>query len=291
MKTIHVDYEQCCNLRDDSSLQVTGITYINAEKHPDWSFPLHSHEDALELSLILNGRGNIYYAGKVSEIRKRDLVIKNASVLHSEKTSREEPVEQICMSMTGVCKHGYPGNALLPDKLCPVIPTGRWFEYIRAAFLQIMKMCEERPTGYEAALHDICRALLSVIELLIPEKEKENDGSAKFPVIRNVVEYLNQHYMENISLENLARRFYFSPYYLARKFKDETGYTINQYVINRRMGEAERMLIYEKCSIGDIAKKTGYTNLQYFYKTFKKYSGCTPNEFKQLYKQEENRTV
>ena len=256
MKTINKDYELRRNFRDDTDLKVTGITYICAEEFPDWSFPLHAHEDAVELSLILNGRGNIYYGGKTRKIKK---------------------------AVSGVCRKNYPRNILLPMSYCPVVETGSYFAFMKELFSYIMKIYEERPIGFEAALQDTCRALLSAIELLLPEDREENETVENFPVIKDVVDYLNSHYAEQISLEELAHRFYFSPYYLARRFKDETGYTINQYIINRRMGEAEKMLLYKKYSISETAKRTGYDNLQYFYKTFKKYTGCTPNEFRQLY--------
>ena len=103
--------------------------------------------------------------------------------------------------------------------------------------------------------------------------------------------YLDTYYYKNISLDDLSKKFYFSSYYLARKFKEETGYTINQYIINRRMGEAERMLLFEDFSIKEIAKRNGYANVQHFYSTFKKYTGCTPIEFRNFYlkhEQEDN---
>jgi AraC-like DNA-binding protein len=49
------------------------------------------------------------------------------------------------------------------------------------------------------------------------------------------------------------------------------------------MGEAEKLMIFDDVSIKDIAEKCGYSNLQYFYATFKKFTGYTPAEFKRLY--------
>ena len=280
MNTLNTNYELQYNHRDDTGLKITGVTYIQPENHPNWSFPLHSHEDALELSLILNGRGSIYYNGKTYQFEQNDLVIKDATVLHSEKADKMHPIEQIALSLTGVRIEGKPHDSLLPEDASPIVKTGSYFSFLRQLFLYMMELYEHRPRGFEIALHDTAKALLSAIELLLPIDKNASLPHPDFSVIKDVVDYINANYAKNITLEDLAGRFFFSPYYLARKFKEETGYTINQYIINRRMGEAERMLVFENHSIKDIAKKTGYTNIQYFYATFKKYTGCTPTEFK-----------
>ena len=72
-------------------------------------------------------------------------------------------------------------------------------------------------------------------------------------------------------------------YYLSRKFHELTGFTINQYIVHLKIGEAERLLIYEDLPIKEIAGRCGYPNLQYFYATFKKHAGCTPLELKERY--------
>lgn len=113
----------------------------------------------------------------------------------------------------------------------------------------MMELYEHRPRGFEIALHDTAKALLSAVELLLPIDKDASLPHPDFSIIKDVVDYINANYVNNITLEDLAGRFFFSPYYLARKFKDETG----------------------------------YTNIQYFYATFKKYTGCTPTEFKSLY--------
>ncbi len=283
MKTLNKNYELQYNRRDDSSLKVSGIIYVQTENCPDWSFSLHSHEDALELSLILNGAGKLYYNGKPYHVEQGDLVIKRAAVLHAEETDRKYPMEQICMNLSGVRTSGIPHNSLLSTDASPIVKTGNSFLFLKQLFLYVMNLYEHRPDGFEVALHDTLKALLSSIMLLLPVENNSAADTSIFPFIKNIVEYINENYMKNISLESLSKRFYFSPYYIARKFKDETGYTVNQYVINRRMGEAERMLVFENYSIRDIALKTGYANIQYFYATFKKYTGCTPVEYKNLY--------
>lgn len=131
----------------------------------------------------------------------------------------------------------------------------------------------------------VTNTLLTVIHALVSSSMDFFHKKQAFPeIINDVINYLDQHYDRKISLEELSSRFYISPHYLSRKFKKHTGYSISQYLINRRMGEAERMLVFDHYSIRETAARCGYTDLQYFYKTFKKYTGCTPVEFVKKYK-------
>ncbi len=266
----------------NSEIQLTDITHIQTQTQPDWSFSLHSHPDVLELSLVLNGKGLLYCDGLSFVITAGDLVIKNPNVLHAEETDRNLPLEQICLSITGLHLQGFSANYFIPDKVCPVIKTNECFPLLKQLFLYILFICQNKPIGYQTTLQDMLKAVLSCAKHLIPSVS-DLTVTQDSPVINDVIAYLNTYYYKPHSLEDLSKKFFFSPCYLTRKFKQETGYTINQYIINRRMGEAQRMLLYEKLSIKEIAAKNGYTNIQHFYTTFKKYTGYTPIEFKNLY--------
>lgn len=131
-------------------------------------------------------------------------------------------------------------------------------------------------------------AALDVIKTAIVRKEAEKPKHAQdkkaAQTVEQVMGWINENYAQKITLNGLAERFFISPFYLEKKFKESTGYSVNQYVIDRRMGEAQRLLIFENTSIKEIAISVGYSNLQYFYATFKKYTGKSPVIFRHLYR-------
>ena len=88
-----------------------------------------------------------------------------------------------------------------------------------------------------------------------------------------------------MSLDSLAKQFFVSSYHLAHKFKNEVGCTVNQYILNRKLGKAQERLVFSTDSIKQIAADCGYTNLQYFYSVFKKNTGNTPAEMRHYYNQ------
>jgi two-component system response regulator YesN len=97
---------------------------------------------------------------------------------------------------------------------------------------------------------------------------------------RRIMEYIQKHYTEDITLKSISRLFYMNPAYLGQLFKNSTGVLFNQYLTEIRMKAAKNMLLETDLSICDIAEKCGYKVIRSFYTAFKKYYNCTPNEYR-----------
>ncbi|WP_059051965.1 response regulator transcription factor [Paenibacillus senegalimassiliensis] len=96
--------------------------------------------------------------------------------------------------------------------------------------------------------------------------------------VQYMVEYVHQHYAEDITLEQLAQQLYISKNYLNQLFKKVTGETFTNYVIRVRIEKAKGLLIEGKYMIYEISEMVGYNNVPYFSTLFKKYCGCSPSE-------------
>ena len=121
---------------------------------------------------------------------------------------------------------------------------------------------------------------LALNGFFLPKPEKI--ASATFSKIIKAVDYINENYEEQISLEFLSSKFNFAPEYLCRSFKKVTGYTIVEYINYVRVKNAEKMMIYQKHSLGEIGRAVGFASQSYFIKTFKKFLRYTPLEYKKL---------
>lgn len=97
-------------------------------------------------------------------------------------------------------------------------------------------------------------------------------------VIAEVKGYLDKHYLEPIALESVAHQFYVSKEHLSRTFKAALGENLTEYIIRKRMEKAREMLLMPHVSIKEAARLTGYTELPYFHRVFKKHFGVTPGE-------------
>ena len=97
-----------------------------------------------------------------------------------------------------------------------------------------------------------------------------------------VAAYLQQHYDEDLSLKDLANLFFITPTYLSKWFKDKTGATITQFVENLRMERARELLEYTSLSVGEIGRRVGYEDSNYFSRVFKKIYGIPPSKWPRI---------
>ncbi|MDW2879478.1 MULTISPECIES: response regulator transcription factor [Bacillaceae] len=107
--------------------------------------------------------------------------------------------------------------------------------------------------------------------------------------IQEIISYVEQYYMEDISLEKLSKLFFLTREHISRKFKKETGVTLSRFVADLRIRQAKSWLIESEESIFSIATMLGYQDEKYFSKLFKKETGLTPFEYRTSRKEAEAR--
>ena len=98
-----------------------------------------------------------------------------------------------------------------------------------------------------------------------------------------VLDYLDTHDYENITLEEAANIACFSKFYFTRLFKQYTNQTFYDYLSTKRIKAAEQMLIIPNLPITEISLKAGFSSLSSFNRTFKRLKGCSPSEYRSLY--------
>ena len=96
-------------------------------------------------------------------------------------------------------------------------------------------------------------------------------------LIRKAIEYIRFHLEQELSLETISAAIHSSTYELSRKFKKETGQTLTDYINTLRIKEALYIMENRNLSITDIAYMTGFNDVNYFTKVFKKIKGMTPS--------------
>ena len=108
-------------------------------------------------------------------------------------------------------------------------------------------------------------------------KIKDNN---KILMVREIINYLKENYKEEISIDHICNHVAFSKYYTCRTFKEVTGQTILDHINHIRCINARNLILYNGYTISESAYKSGFNNLSYFSKTYKKYMGLLPSEEK-----------
>jgi two-component system response regulator YesN len=99
-------------------------------------------------------------------------------------------------------------------------------------------------------------------------------------IIRDIAEYIERHYHEDITLQHFSDRHYLSREYISRRFKQELKENVSDYIARIRIGRARQLLRNPQLRIAQIAEIFGYRDEKYFSKMFKKMVGQSPNEYR-----------
>jgi Response regulator containing CheY-like receiver domain and AraC-type DNA-binding domain len=127
-------------------------------------------------------------------------------------------------------------------------------------------------------IHAIYRFVEDTSNYMFAELASENTKP-----IRLAKEYIDNHYMEQITLKVISDRIFLSSTYLSTVFRKETGVNFSEYLINKRMDVASELLRKTNYSLTEIAEKVGYVDVKYFSKLFNKVTGIKPSDFRKLY--------
>ena len=251
---------------------------------------LHAHEDLTEVMLVRSGSARFLIDDHLHDIGPGDLMICNSGVVHDELSIAPD-LDIYCLACAGLRLPELRPEALIPDDAEPVCNAGAEAEEL-CALLDMMyaQLSEDRP-GCEPFCHFAMLSFLGRVLYL-------SGNAPKRPVVETektalglrVKEYIDHHYMEQLTLQTIGEVFHVSPYYLAHAFKETCGYPPRQYLLRRRIGEAQNLLLNTDLPISRIAELVGYETQNYFDQQFSKHTGMAPRKFRQTSRVQEEET-
>lgn len=100
--------------------------------------------------------------------------------------------------------------------------------------------------------------------------------------VREMIEFVQKHYTENLTQQEVAAKFYFSREYFSRLFRKYVNCTFKEYLTRYRLAQAEKLLCNSSQSVLEIAGDVGFGNVKQFIQAFKKYYGITPLQYRKL---------
>ncbi|NOU66938.1 response regulator [Paenibacillus sp. LMG 31461] len=139
---------------------------------------------------------------------------------------------------------------------------------------------EEPQISASLSEEDVWLWFTASVRGLLQELKNKRKGKQKDPV-EEAKQYMEKHLAEEVSLEEVAEFIGLNPSYFSQLFKQNTQETFVQYRTRRRMEKAKKLLQQPHWRITDISGEVGYADHPHFTKTFKKYEGCLPSEYRQ----------
>ena len=271
------EYEPPFGLIRPPRLFSVSRTDAEASAHPR---VMHAHDDLVEIVLVRGGESRYFVGGMPYDARRGDLFIYNSRVVHDEPSGPDRPVASFSLALGGLSVPGLRENALIPDDASPVCPLTET-QTVRLERLYDV-LYSELTAGNDDGAHHLLMALLTLVQQFLAAAAQ--DGSRGENVFaQRIKDYIDRHFAEDFSLQCMADALHVSPYYLAHVCKDVTGYSPLQYVLRRRIGEAQTLLITTELPVTRIAAQVGYDNPSHFNAQFSKAVGMSPRTFRKEY--------
>ena len=247
------------------------------EAHPRL---LHAHPDFVEVLLIDEGSARFLIGDNTYEVGAGDLLVFNSGVVHDELSG--SPFGSWCIAVGGLRLPGLRENSLIPEDEAPVHPVGAELPDLRALYdIMFRYLSTERP-DCEVFCHRLMLALLDRALTITGSLSLRMPSNPELgSLARQVQEYIDHHFREPLTLQDLGDALHASPYYLSHVFKEASGYSPMQYLTRRRIGEAQNLLVETDLPIARIAEQVGYDTQNYFNLQFSKYVGMPPRKFRQ----------
>lgn len=257
------------------------LLYLCNTETMQQNFPrvLHKHDDRLEIVFIVKGRGSHLIGDVTYHTKAGDILIFNQDVIHDEMAELNSDMVVYCCGIKDLKIKGMEKNCLFDIDSPAVISSGEKYPMIEQILSIMFLQIKENGNKASETCHYLLSTLLTLI-VKLPREAIKTIPYKKFTLVEQVKQYLDIHYTENITLESLAFRFNLSPYYLSHIFKRETTFSPIQYLIRRRIGEAQSLLINTSYSVSKIAGLVGYDNANYFSTLFTKMIGISPSLYR-----------
>ena len=261
----------------------------------------------VEIVYFLKGRGTHIINNKKYPIKSGDIFLINPFTTHSYETKQENdaPVEVYNI----IFYADFLSSSIIPERFIddmhkklfdtPYKLDSSRTKYIKVegdikhTFLSLFQMIEDeyytQNSGYLICLKNLLTLLITKIYRLSTTSSSTSVISAKNKqLINEAVEYLREHATENIQLNDIAKKYYFSVSYFNRLLKKHLGVTLNQFLQRERMTMAAKLLQETDLSIEEICEKVGYSDIKFFYSLFSKNLGISPAKYRTLIRQEKS---
>jgi AraC-like DNA-binding protein len=229
--------------------------------------------DVYSLHYILNGRGLYKTNGRTYTLKAGDcfLLIPEYAVYY--EADQDDPWEYMWITFNGLKSDAYLQQAGLSPEHAAVYTSS---PAIERYFLQLQEAAKSRTPELQATSL-LCSILTELIDTAPDGRTPRSD---KEHYINSAIEYIANHYSEDIAISGIAKHIGLDQSYLGVIFKQHTQMTLQQYLLAFRMERACYLMRNHDLSITDIARSVGYDNPLVFTRIFKKIKKLPPSSYR-----------
>lgn len=273
----------------DRSEKIALMKFVDHRDEPE-----HSH-NFVELVYIWTGSGSHIVNGQPLNVQRGDLLFMDVGDRHSFHVNPHmeymnilfEPdylSEQLSSSDSAQSflslKLFQEFHQQLEEPAPQVKFRGKQMVELEELLESMYREYREKKSGYKAMLRGYSTLLLAMTFRTMQDSMQSSENRDIYHMLPQLLTYIEQHYAGRITLQDLAKQSYYSPYYISKVFKECYGFTFTEYVQQIRLREAKRMLLETEESVESIGRSVGYADKTQFFRLFKQSFGMTPQQLR-----------
>ena len=244
-------------------------------------FSYHYH-DFHKVIIFLSGKAAYHIEGKSYYLKPWDILLVNRHAIHKPEIDFSVPYERFVLWIRDDIK----STELLRcfqkaiDRSYNLIRLDSdTQEKLKQLLYELEAALQDEKFGSELLGSALFTQFMVYVNRIFLEKQYIYDARSysSDSQIEELLRYINHNLTEDLSIETLARKYYLSKYHMMRKFKEETGYTIHNYIISKRLLLA-RTKISEGTPILKAAQLSGFSDYTTFSRAYKKQFGIAPSQ-------------
>lgn len=258
------------------------IIYGKIEKSSsDNTYSANWHED-LEIQLFTAGEGYLLICGEKYSVRENSIAIVNSNLIHYTGTDSDITYYPIIIDFEFCKKAGIDCSLLTFETLINCEKTIELLKKIISIYYT-----EECPYKKAKLQATVLNLVIDLSEHHTVSSNGSLSADRSFEQIKTAVRFIREHYSEKLTLDIIAKNSFIDKFTLSKKFKALTGNTVVEYINSFRC-ERIKELMHEGIPSGTAAVQCGFNNISFFTKTFKKYTGMLPSEYKKKQRKNNN---
>lgn len=248
----------------------------------DREFSYHYH-DFHKVIILLSGKVTYHVEGKSYHLKPWDMLLVSRHAIHKPEIDPGVPYERFVLYIRSDMENGILTECFQKanDRSFSLIRLNSGLQERLKEVLYELEASLDAPEAYASELlsHALFEQFMVYLNRIFLQKEYINDRRAYSfdSQIEQLLRYINRHLDADLSVETLAQKHYLSKYYLMRRFKEETGYTLHNYVVSKRLLLA-RSLIAGGTPVLKAAAQSGFSDYTTFARAYKKQFGAPPSK-------------
>lgn len=234
---------------------------------------LHWHEN-IEILYVCEGKVGILSNTEQIEADAGDIVIINSNHIHAFSSINDAGRYYCLIVDKNLCDSFgiHVSEILFQNKL----RDPKCVDY----FLQISNEIDSKLPLYQAKVKSIMMNLFVRLyrEYLLPPSTTQHSNIQKLETIKIAIAYINEHFTERLTIDQICAKLGFSKYYFCHMFREITNQTVVDYINYVRCLQAKILIISGKLNVSEAAQQCGFNNFSYFAKQYKKHMGTLPSK-------------